>query len=160
MAGYSQIKTKVEAAFAAIIGDVSGLSSITVYRRYSGLDVKGRRIEVICENATPEVEGDLVTGNWNCSVTIALYDHVTVDYDTRTGFENLLFDLLMRDDVVAQLNAAGVADFTVFGGASGAGAGAGWIPGPVRSEIGDGGMLREIMTGDLYCCPSGGDEDE
>lgn len=154
MAGYSQIKTKVEAAFDALIATTTGLESVTIYRRHSGTDVKGRRIEVICETATPEIEGDLYTGNWTCEVSIALYDHVTVDYATRTAFENLLFDALMQDDVVATLNASGVSDFTVYGGSAGAGNGAGWMPGPVRSEIGEGGVLREIMTGTLYCRPS------
>jgi len=159
MSGYSQIKTKVEAAFAAVIAAYGGtdLSGVTIYRRFGGAEVKGAHIEVICERAEPETMGDTTTGNWTCEVAVAYLAHNSVPYSTRTAAENALFDVLMRDDFVTLLNAAGVADFTVMGGDSGAGQGSGWTPGPVMTEENPGnGMLREMMTGTLYCNSTGG----
>jgi len=157
MSAYSQIKTKVEAAFAAAIATRavgSALADVTVYRRFAGSEVQGRRIEIVCEEATAEVIGDTYTGNWNCNVSVAYYDRLDVDYDTRAAIENLLFDVLMDTAFVAALNAAGVAEFFVYGGAAGAGQGEGWQPGTIRSEVGLTGMFREVMSGMLYCRPS------
>ena len=159
MSGYSQIKTKVEQAFDAVIQTRAvgtGLESIPRFLRFGGLTVSGPRIEIVCEEATPEIEGDTYTGNWHCNVSVAYYDRVDTESATRSVIENLLFDVLMDTALVTALNAAGVADFFVYGGAAGAGLGEGWAPGPIRSEAGTNGMFREVMTGSLYCRPSGG----
>jgi hypothetical protein len=159
MSGYSQIKTKVEAAFDAVIGTrATGtvLAAVPRYRRFAGSDVSGPRIEITCEEATPEILGDTYTGNWTCSVSVAYYERIDTSYADREEIENLLFDALMEKDLVDSLNNAGVTDFHVFGGSAGEGIGEGWAPGAIRSEIGVAGMFREIMTGTLYCMPSGG----
>ena len=157
MSGYSQIKSKIEAAFDAVIGTRAtgtDLADVTRYRRYAGDDIKGTRIEIVCEEAIPEILGDTYTGNWTCTVSVAYYERVDAGYTARTAIESLLFDILMDAALVSALNGAGVAEFYVYGGSAGAGSGEGWAPGPIRSEIGTGGMFREIMTGTLYCRPS------
>jgi hypothetical protein len=157
VSGYSQIKSKVEAAFDAVIGtraEGTDLADVTRYRRFAGSDISGKRIEIVCEEATPEMFGDAYTGNWHCQVSVAYYDHVDSGHTDRTAIEDLLFDILMDTNLVDALNAAGVDEFHVYGGSAGEGAGAGWEPGPIRSEVGTGGVFREIMTGTLYCRPS------
>ncbi|MBU0706699.1 hypothetical protein KJ662_05605 [Patescibacteria group bacterium] len=152
---YSQIKRKVEDAFAVVIDANADTynASTTVAKGMSNTALPTPRIEIVCERATPEIVGDSVLGNWTCEVRISLVGH----YSDKTRAERVLmedelFDCIMRTDIRDLLNAAQVDDFWVYG--NGEGVGLSVEPGPIETGIVGSGEIAESIMVTVYCRPS------
>lgn len=144
---YHSINFKVEDAFEGIIKALRGseLSSVTFFKGGSADDVVCDRIEITCD-ATPEIIGATVTGNFDCHVSVAVItnpgDNTRDEHKRRVA---VVGDILFRDDVLTQIAALNpaIADLTVQQ----------WLPGPI-SGAPIGGEYATTFTGELRCWPS------
>ncbi len=115
---YHTIKRKIEDACAAVIASLKGttLATRTVFKGASFDALVIDRIEIVASKAEQEILADgLTTGNYNVTLVVAVVSHK----DDKTRAEHTtdcgdLCDILMRDDMATQFNAAGVTNLTVF----------------------------------------------
>jgi hypothetical protein len=142
-APFHSIKRKAEDAVAAIINSlkVTGqLAGVTAFKGFSGSALTVPRYEVVATEAEAEVVGATVTGNMTVTVTVTMISQA--DDTTRATHQAnaaAIEDILMRDDVAAQLNSASVTEFKAFS----------WYPvRSVDSVVDD--TLRTAFTGTLY----------
>ena len=157
--GYHEIDRKAEDAWEAMLtkyGKGSSIEDLTIFPGFSGLDLEGARIEVLCETAVcEEIEG-FVTGNYFCTMSIAYVRHYKdVTRAVAREAKRDLFDLCFHEDIVSRLNATDVARFHVFGGKLSTNAnGNGWKPGQIQNLVNGVTELKSELTGILYCRPS------
>ena len=153
-APYTYIKRKTEDAFEELILRCGGedLESVQVVKGFNGDDLETPRVGILAAGADPEKIGDdtdrfaHVTGNWFVEIGFSVATHISgQDRDRHALICAAVEDVLMRSDVVAQLNAIGISDFTAYHFAPGAG---------TDSEDIENGELLSVYSGVLYCCPS------
>jgi len=152
---YSQIKRKVEDAFAELISDRQddNLAGVVIFKGLSYVtELTAPRVEVLADVAAPEIIGEKVTGNYRVQVRIALVQNYKDEIRaSRALKDSELFDILYLQDIEIQLNNTDVPDFHAYGGDIGEGEG--WEPGQVTTLI-DGHEVKEELVGVIYCRPS------
>jgi hypothetical protein len=157
---FSQIKRKAEDAVVQIIENSASedftLADVQIVAGTDPTIRKTPRIEVVSPRAVPEIESDLITGNWTVTLSVAYIvsykDHVRA---AKTKVESAIFDILMDADLPGRINSeiGPTLEFFVYGGAEGVGLG--YTPLSVDTEIDDEAKeLREVFECELYCRPS------
>jgi len=141
------IKRKSEDAVAGIINSLkpSGtLTGVTAFKGFSGSDLSVPRYEVVAAEAEAEVFGVTITGNWTVTIRVAMISNANDDArSTHQANAATIEDVLMRDDVVSQLNSQSIGDFTAFL----------WHPDSGTDTV-DGDTFKTEISGTLYAMPS------
>ena len=154
MAGpYSKAKRKAEDAFEVMIQTHATGEAVdrTIVKGMSASDLTGTRIEVVAYAAEPDLVGGedseiggYILGNWKVRLHIAVVvDAADLD---RAVFGDLcaaVEDVMMMDDVEAELDAAGIDGFRAFA----------WRPG-ANEDSTEEHEYRSEYEGVLYCAPS------
>jgi len=152
---FHQIKRKVEDAFAFVIKDKSSgtLNAMQIAKGVSAEALVVPRIQVLATIAVAEMYADTKTGNYHVTIGIGLvHNYEDIERDDRVDLEKELFDIIMRDDLISDLNAAEVEDFAVFGGSPGEGEGI--EVGELLTEVNQSEIMESLKLV-VYCKPSG-----
>lgn len=158
---YGEIMRKVEDAIADHIAacPTELITGVTVFKGFQIDELTSERISIEATEATPEIIGSDILGNWTVAVTIKYsYNYKDVTRASAQAKASELFDLFLVPDINNQLNKhSEVSDFAVYGGSpnEGEGLGTGFEPGPIKSEIEDAHTLSMTMNATIYCRPSG-----
>jgi len=160
---YSNIDFKVENALFNLVEAErrAELGDMPVYRGFEGIELSSPRIEVEVVNAEMEIIGATKTGNYWATVELRLVTpHSELDNDgrqiydreTRGRMEAELFDIVLHDDLIADLNIYRQDEEVEFYGEAGdTGAGAG-IDEPVSIAADVSGFeYRKTLSFRLYC---------
>jgi hypothetical protein len=139
---------KTESVLKAIIDALS--LGITAYCRFDDADdVDASRILILCEDATPEIIGETVTGNWTLEAQITVKTmRADVTGAAHDAMVAKISDVLFSSDIVSQLNGAGVEEFTAFSA----------YPGARRNSISD-EQRETAQRVTIYMMPSSSSEE-
>jgi len=153
---YGQIDRKAEDAFAGFIDVRRGtlLADIQIVKGFDVLEKATERIEIVCARCRMDLadEVDFNIGNYFCDIDIAYVRHYKSARTASEQKKGKLFDLLLRDDIVEQLNNAGVRNFHALGGVIGEGPS--WQVNQIENQILVGDEVQSTLSGTLYCQPS------
>jgi len=160
---YNDIDYKVEDAIANLVESKAVTSSVladmTVYRGFDALELTTPRIEVATAGANMEEIGELKTGNWIVSVSVA----VIFNFDeTNNQGERIwkrverqvavgdLFDMICNTNIISELNGIYRLDSNVFfyGGNENEGEGLSNLQ--IGRDV-DGMEYIHRITFDVYC---------
>jgi len=150
-APFHLVKRKTEDAWENVINALKGtnLAGLTIVKAFDTVTLKDARIEIMVPVAEPEKIGDIITGNYFVQVFLTLIsikeDQTRTVHGLRAGE---LGDIIMRDDVEAQLNTAGggVTDYHAFPPS--------WTPGTITDTVENDIELHTEFTGEVKCAPS------
>ncbi len=147
-APYTYIKRKAEDALAAVVNSLkgTGLDGVTFFKGLSFGTLSTPRLEILAPKASPERFGETYTGNWTVTLICAVVSHKNDGERDQHGlFCGTFEDIVMRDDMETQMNAAGITDFTAFD--------PGWYPGDSDDSV-EGSEVRTEYEMSIYCKPS------
>ena len=162
---YNAVDYKAEDAIKAYLDEMKqadpAITGLTIIPGQSVEALEDDRIAVICTAAVDarEEEGiddiGATLGNWVCTMMVLVTANHKTSRTTRAARESAVIDLLLEEDVVAQLNSSFVGpDFFVYGGGLKDGNGEGLRPKAITPSVVGKTYVRGCEF-DLYCRPSG-----
>ena len=138
-APYNLIEEKVEDAFSSMLGTaVTGATKIKGLVEDPGVFPA---LVIMADNARSAMDADPNGGNWIVDVKLSVLTEM--NDSTRAAHSmivGLLRDKIMTDDLIANLNAAGVTEFVADA----------WTLGPCQRGMQD-GMRATTTQGELWC---------
>lgn len=152
-APWTYVKRKLEDGFEEVLEYLARSSigtGVTFFKGFSGSELSTPRVEIVAGEASPEVLGDFVTGNWLVELQVRVVtnynDNTRAQHETIAGY---IEDVIMRDDIPSQINTTGqVTDFTVFNGAMG------WLPGAGEDSVNGENEYMSNYNVTVYCAPT------
>jgi len=110
-------------------------------------------IAIVCATAEAEIKADVITGNFDCEVSVSyISNYKDETRDERGERAGVVWDILMRPNLPAILNEMGnVIDFHAYNGKPGEGNG--WRPLQWSTRTEENKIVEEV-TGMLYCRPT------